>query len=554
MALRLTTSSVLAAGLLLFAQPSVAVMTETKLPGDAGDHLGWAVEISWPYAIAGAPTDATMGTNAGKAVVYFFDGTSWAPQADLFPTASPAEGLFGWSVDIDGDLAVVSAPYEQTSGTGSGLVYVFRRNGTNWGLDGLLVPTDGGLDDSFGRDVAIHGTTVVVGAPNHSSFASESGAVYVYAHSGASWSFQQKLDPQIGVNGHFGHRLDVWGDWFAASNHFPGSAGLIHTYRRIGANWSAHQLFDASDVSPGDGFNSSVSMYDERLPLGANAHHHNPSAGAAYIFDRDALAGTWPENMEFLEVSVGNAPANLGMAGDLELALAAVGAPLGDGIAHDSGLVYAYRQGSDEDWYEVAAITASDGFENQSFGNSVGVSNDCIIVGASSDTEQGAFAGAVYIYCGVPPLAFLTDFTIICCVQIPDFTTGPVEFDFGFENITSAPKTIRRWVDLIRPDDLIVPVVDPEDVEVEEGTTYSERFVTQIGSSDPPGDYGLVLYWFDGENTHTETVGFSVAAAMPVLPPAAALLLAAGLLFLVVTAASRYGRSRPWRRRSPCGG
>jgi hypothetical protein len=68
---------------------------------------------------------------------------------------------FGFSVDVDGDTAVVSAPGD---GDNRGSAYVYSRVGEEWILRQKLSSTDGTSDDHFGWDVAISGDTIVVGS------------------------------------------------------------------------------------------------------------------------------------------------------------------------------------------------------------------------------------------------------------------------------------------------------------------------------------------------------------------------------------------------------
>jgi hypothetical protein len=207
-----------------------------------------------------------------------------------------------------------------------------------------------------------------------------------------------------------------------------------------------------------------------------------------------------------------------------------VGAILADGVAHDSGLVYAYREDSNEDWHEVAAITASDGFEGQTFGSGVDVSGGCIIVGASTDDDQGQFAGAAYIYCGIPQLIFLVELDIICCIEIPDFTTGPVEFEIRFENVLSQAQTVRWWVDLVHPDGTVEQLIAPSETRVLPGTTFGELLEPTLRTA-AAGAYAIVVYWDDGEGIHSEFQTISVVqSSLPGLSLTGLLILAALLL------------------------
>ena len=61
----------------------------------------------------------------GSAYVYQFDGTNWVEEAKLAASDAAAEHLFGKSVSISGDVAVIGAPGNDDAGTNSGSTYVF---------------------------------------------------------------------------------------------------------------------------------------------------------------------------------------------------------------------------------------------------------------------------------------------------------------------------------------------------------------------------------------------------------------------------------------------
>ena len=84
--------------------------------------------------------------------------------------ASDAEAfdIFGVSVAVSGNTAVVAASREGTGGFEAGAVYVFERNkggADNWGEVTKLIASDARAGGQFGWSVAVSGNTVVVGAP-----------------------------------------------------------------------------------------------------------------------------------------------------------------------------------------------------------------------------------------------------------------------------------------------------------------------------------------------------------------------------------------------------
>ena len=71
-----------------------------------------------------------------------------------------------------------------------------------------------------------------------------------------------------------------------------------------------------------------------------------------------------------------------------------VGAMLDDDDGSGSGSAYVYNlDGTGE-----VKITASDGAQYDSFGNSVAVGNDKIVVGSYGDDDGGSTSGSVYVY------------------------------------------------------------------------------------------------------------------------------------------------------------
>src|SRR5688500_8632497 len=94
-------------------------------------------------------------------------------QAYLKASNTDAVDVFGWSVAVDGDTAVISAYAEDSDATGvhgyqnnnralfAGAAYVFVRNGTNWTQQAYLKASNTDANDHFGWSVALSGDTVV---------------------------------------------------------------------------------------------------------------------------------------------------------------------------------------------------------------------------------------------------------------------------------------------------------------------------------------------------------------------------------------------------------
>ena len=170
----------------VFLRSGTAWSQQAKLSaGDASgyDRFGSAVAISGDTALIGARADDTAsGTDVGSAYAFVRSGTAWSQQAKL--TASDAEGAesFGSSVALSGDTALVGAPNDATpAGVASGSAYAFTRNGTTWVQQARL---SAGLDasayDLFGASVALAGDTALVGAPYDDTMGLDAGNAHVF--------------------------------------------------------------------------------------------------------------------------------------------------------------------------------------------------------------------------------------------------------------------------------------------------------------------------------------------------------------------------------------
>ena len=99
--------------------------------------------------------------------------------------ASDAENgdIFGYSVSLSGDNAVVGAPREDGEGTMRGAAYIYARNQggqDNWGEVMKLTALDAEDGDLFGFSVAISCDYVIVGVPSDGGAGYEYGAVYIF--------------------------------------------------------------------------------------------------------------------------------------------------------------------------------------------------------------------------------------------------------------------------------------------------------------------------------------------------------------------------------------
>jgi hypothetical protein len=161
------------------------------------------------------------------------------------------------------------------------LQYVFVRSGDTWSQNAEFTATDAVPGDYFGWSAAIAGATVVAGSPLKYS---QTGAAYVFAHSGSIWRQQAKLTASDGdANDWFASSVAVSRSTVVVGAYYkePSHVGAVYVYTNSGGVWSELAKLTASDGEAYDNFGYSVGISRSTAVFGAPGHGSN---GAAYIF------------------------------------------------------------------------------------------------------------------------------------------------------------------------------------------------------------------------------------------------------------------------------
>lgn len=271
-----------AAGKCSAAVPGAQQAALTAQDSAASDRLGRSVSISGETVIAGAHLDDDAGNDSGAAYVFTRSGTTWAEQAKLTAADGGSSDHFGYSVAIDGDVAVVGAPQDDDRALNGGAAYVFTRSGGAWTQQAKLTAVDGGQVDNFGRAVAVRGDTVLVGVLFDDDRGSNSGSAYVFTRSGTTWSQQAKLTAADGATGEaFGVAAALSGGTAvigAPGDSDAGNAsGAAFVFTVTGTVWIEQAKLVAPDAAAGDQFGIAVALDGATAVVGA---HLDDVAGA----------------------------------------------------------------------------------------------------------------------------------------------------------------------------------------------------------------------------------------------------------------------------------
>ena len=155
-------------------------------------QFGASVAIDGDTAIIGANRGvADDGSTSGSAYVFTRVGTTWTEHARITASdAAPADN-FGYSVAMDGDTAIIGAISDDDGAPSSGSAYVFTNDGATWTEQAKLAATDPFSLDLFGNTVAIDGDTAIIGSYNVRD--DRSGSAYIFTRDGTTWTEQAKL-------------------------------------------------------------------------------------------------------------------------------------------------------------------------------------------------------------------------------------------------------------------------------------------------------------------------------------------------------------------------
>ena len=334
---------------------------------------------------------ASLAVSSSEAQATF----GWSVEAVLESADAETGDRFGERVALHGDTVVVGAPRDDwVAGTGAiGGAYVFVRSSSGWSEQAKFVASDGEHGDEFGYAVAVYEDTAIVGAWGNPPL----GSAYVFVRNAGIWSEQAHLQPGLeGGGGGFGYSVAVHGDTAVIARPWEGSggsmAGCVYVYVRSGSQWIQQQKIFRNEARAS--FGSALAMQEDVVLIGAPwAYHLGYSCGVAYLYTRSG--GTWAERARLAPADYTRADL-FGWRVGLDRSTAVIGAPLEDHCFNPCGAAYVFEEAA-SGWTQQAKITASNGDQDDSFGE-VAIWGNAAIIGAYRADQSAPAAGAAYLY------------------------------------------------------------------------------------------------------------------------------------------------------------
>jgi hypothetical protein len=299
---------------------------------NTSDLFGFSVAISGDYVIVGAreqdynATGGAFVSNAGAAYIFKKDQggiDNWGEVTKIVASDRGAVDIFGSTVAISGDYAIVGAHQEDHDANGgntvnsAGSAYIFKKDqgGTdNWGEVKKIVASDRNNNDLFGSSLAISGDHIVVGAnyededANGGNTINEAGSAYIFGKDQGgtdNWGEVTKIvASDRGGLDRFGYAVSISGDYVAVGAYLEdedvsggntlNDAGSAYIFKKDQGgtnNWGQVNKIVASDRGAIDRFGFSLAISGSDVIVGAyyekdDVAGANPLtyAGSAYFF------------------------------------------------------------------------------------------------------------------------------------------------------------------------------------------------------------------------------------------------------------------------------
>lgn len=356
--------------------------------GDPGDYWGKVVSISGDYAAVGRETDDSNGTNTGAVYLFKRINNSWVQDVKLTAIDGNPNDKFGHSVKVHNGYLFVNAYEDDELGyTNNGSVYVYKFINSTWVLQAKLMANDTETNHYFGRAIDASGNYLSICA---------NGSVYIFENLNGTWTQVDKIVPTVS-NSSFGQLVDISGNRLIV-----GASNSAYIFQKVGNVW-VEEIKLTGNTSVGSSvFATSVAISGDYAFVGDYKYdvnkygffqNSNSNWGRVYVYKRVGIPGLlWANTQNFYPHKY-DTEDNFGKSISMSGNYALVGAPGND----STGVAYLYQlEGSS--WVEKEQIRSFDGEINDHFGEAVQITGGRAIISAIYDEDFGYQSGSAYIY------------------------------------------------------------------------------------------------------------------------------------------------------------
>ncbi|WP_198648747.1 FG-GAP repeat protein [Cyanothece sp. BG0011] len=333
---------------------------------------------------------SVLGLSFGLGLVFPHSASAFDFDQKLLAPDGAASDLFGGSVSLSGNTALVGSPGDDDNGQNSGSAYLFDVI-TGTLLQKLTAP-DGAGGDQFGYSVSLSGNIALMGSLGDDDNGSASGSAYLFDVTTGNLLYKLTA-PDGAASDQFGWSVSLSGNTALVGSYFDddngSNSGSAYLFDVITGNFL--QKLTAPDGAEGDNFGYSVSLSGNTALVGSRLDDDNGgNSGSAYLFD--VTTGNF---LQKLTAPDGAASDQFGSAVSLSGHTALVGSFSDNDNGSDSGSAYLFDVTTGDFLHK---LTAPDSAEFDQFGWSVSLSDNTALVGSRSDDDSGTNSGSAYLF------------------------------------------------------------------------------------------------------------------------------------------------------------
>jgi len=367
------------------------------------DYLGARVALDGDTAVISAPYEGSP-LNSGSLYTFTRTAGIWTQQQKFTATGLLTQDKLGLKgLAIKGDVIVATTEDSDPGGnTNWGAAYIFTKTAGVWSQVQKLVPPHYGY---FGCSAAISddGNTIVIGAFGTTATQDNCGSVYVYVRTSATnWNLQQELlpVPQTQI-GYVGFSVAISGETIIAGG-YRGTingyavAGEVHVWTRSGTVWTHQQRIIHPFIGTSSYFGYAVAIEGDTAIISATMEF---VSGKPEVFYYTRTGTVWTYQQKITPAMGGAVAATDAFGVCVKV--------LGDKLLIGSyfewqgpigGAVHIYIR-SNNVWTFLQKITNSDPLVNDYFGYWLDMDSSSILVGAPAEDPAGlSAAGSTYYF------------------------------------------------------------------------------------------------------------------------------------------------------------
>jgi hypothetical protein len=274
------------------------IFQQTIIPDDGAPsaRFGQSVDINGDLILVGAHQAFGKAANTGAAYLFRNENGLWEQDAKLVAGDGQSNDFFGWSVALNNKgTALVGAYSAKGKVEKSGAAYLFEREENEWQQAEKLLAEDGGQRDLFGYSLDLTDDFALIGAYQNQSDDKYCGAAYLFQFDGANWEQRHQLHhSQRDDHDYFGIEVCLSDSIAAVSasrneNDEDADEGSVYLFDYDENKWSEKTKLIAEDGAAHDHYGLALALSGPTVLIGARLNDNGALDDGAAYFDSPGI-------------------------------------------------------------------------------------------------------------------------------------------------------------------------------------------------------------------------------------------------------------------------